>query len=36
MHAFDMMRLDEPLSKTAARKFNEQFEYAMKNYFAEN
>ena len=36
MHAFDMMRPDESLSRTAARKFNEQFEYAMKNYFAEN
>lgn len=36
MHAFDMMKPEEELSKKAAQKFNEQFEYAVKHYFAEN
>lgn len=36
MHAFDMLKPKEPLSKKAAQKFNQQFEYAMKHYFAEN
>lgn len=36
MHAFDMMKPDMPISKEAAAKFNEQFAYTMKHYFAEN
>ena len=36
MHAFDMMRPEEPLSKQAAAKFNAKFDYARKHYFAEN
>ena len=36
MHAFDMMKPEEELSKKAAQKFNEQFEYAKEHYFAEN
>lgn len=28
MHAFDMMKPEEELSKREAQKFNEQFEYA--------
>lgn len=34
MHAFDMMRPAEPLSRKAARRFNEQFAYAQAHYFA--
>lgn len=36
MHAFDMMKPEEPLSREAARNFNRNFEYAMKHYFACN
>ncbi len=36
MHAFDMMKPENPLSKIAAQKFNERFEYAMEHYFAVN
>ena len=36
MHAFDMMAPDEPLSKQAAERFNQQFAYAMEHYFASN
>lgn len=36
MHAFDMMRPEELLSKQAAAKFNAKFDYARKHYFAEN
>lgn len=36
MHAFDMMRPDEELSKRATQRFNERFEYAIGHYFAEN
>ena len=36
MHAFDMMKPEEQLSKTAAEKFNQHFEYAMKHYFVDN
>ena len=36
MHAFDMMRPEESLSKQAAAKFNAKFDYARKHYFAEN
>ena len=34
MHAFDMMKPEEKLSKEAVRRFNEQFEYARQHYFA--
>ena len=34
MHAFDMMQPDTPLSREAARRFNEQFAYAQTHYFA--
>lgn len=34
MHAFDMMKPDTPLSREAARRFNEQFAYAQAHYFA--
>ena len=34
MHAFDMMQPDTPLSREAARRFNEQFTYAQAHYFA--
>lgn len=34
MHAFDMMQPDTPLSREAARRFNEQFAYAQAHYFA--
>lgn len=34
MHAFDMLRPEEPLSQEAARRFNEQFAYAQGHYFA--
>ena len=36
MHAFDMMKPEEQLSETAAEKFNQHFEYAIKHYFADN
>ena len=36
VHAFDMMRPDEESSRKAIAAFNAQFEYAMKNCFAEN
>ena len=36
MHAFDMMAPEEPLSKQAAERFNQQFAYAMEHYFAAN
>lgn len=35
-HAFDMMRPEWELSCEAAQRFNEHFEYAMKNYYAKN
>lgn len=34
VHAFDMMRPEEPLSRDAARRFGEQFAYAKAHYFA--
>ena len=34
MHAFDMMRPDEPLSRTAADKFNAAFAHALAHYTA--
>ena len=34
MHAFDMMRPQAPLSREAARRFNEQFAYAQTHCFA--
>ena len=34
MHAFDMMQPDTPLSREAARRFNEQCAYAQAHYFA--
>ena len=34
MHAFDMMRPEEPMSREAARRFEEQFAYAQAHYFA--
>lgn len=34
MHAFDMMRPEEPISREAARRFNEQFAYAQAHFFA--
>ncbi len=33
VHAFDMMRPDDELSKEAIKKFNDTFEYAIKNFF---
>ena len=36
MHAFDMLSPDEKLSKMAAQRFNERFEYAIGHYFAQN
>lgn len=33
MHAFDMLKPKEKISKEAIDKFNKQFEYALKNYF---
>ncbi len=36
MHAFDMMKPDEPLSRQAAETFNRHFAYAVEHYFAEN
>ena len=35
MHAFDMLAPDEELSRRAAEKFNEKFQFAQENYFAE-
>jgi acetyl esterase/lipase len=34
MHAFDMLDSKSDLARDAAQKFNEHFEYALKNYFA--
>lgn len=34
-HAFDMMKPDDPVSREAINKFNEKFEYALQNFFAE-
>ena len=34
MHAFDMMRPEEPISQQAALRFNKQFAYAQAHYFA--
>ena len=34
MHAFDMMRPQEPMSREAAKRFLEEFEYAKEHYFA--
>ena len=34
MHAFDMMRPEEPMSLEAARRFNKRFVYAQEHYFA--
>lgn len=36
MHAFDMMKPGWEISKNAALRFNQHFEYAMKHYFADN
>ena len=36
VHAFDMMNPDEENSRKAITAFDEQFEYALRNYFAEN
>lgn len=33
VHAFDMMRPDDELSKEAIKKFNDTFEYVIKNFF---
>lgn len=33
IHAFDMMRPDDELSKKAIKKFNDAFEYAVKTFF---
>ena len=35
MHAFDMMRPEEELSRKAAEKFNQRFAYAQSHFFAE-
>lgn len=35
MHAFDMLNPTSALAKKAAKKFNEEFEYALKNYFCD-
>ena len=34
MHAFDLMRPEEPMSRESALRFNEQFAYAQEHYFA--
>lgn len=34
MHAFDLMEPESDIAKQAAKKFNEHFEYALKNYYA--
>lgn len=34
MHTFDIMKPRDKLSKEAARRFNEKFEYACNHYFA--
>ena len=36
MHAFDMMKPKLAISKEAAKKFNDHFEYALNHFFAEN
>ena len=36
MHAFDMIRPGLEISRKAAEKFEDRFEYAVNNYFAEN
>lgn len=36
MHAFDMVDPDLEISKQAAKRFNEKFEYAVNHYFAGN
>ena len=36
MHAFDMMRPGLEISRKAAEKFEDRFEYAVNNYFAKN
>lgn len=36
MHAFDMLRPEEPLSRLAAERFNRHFAYAKEHFFAEN
>mgnify|MGYP002621999698 FL=1 len=36
IHAFDMMKPDEENSRNAIAAFDAQFEYAMKNYYAQN
>ncbi len=35
MHAFDMLTPEKEISRQAAERFNEKFEYAMRNYFRE-
>lgn len=36
MHAFDMLKPEQPISREAAARFNAHFEYALGHYFAEN
>ena len=36
LHAFDMLKPNQDISKEAIRKFEEHFEYALRHYFAEN
>jgi len=36
MHAFDMLRPEDELSRTAIEKFNNEFSAALKKYYAEN
>ena len=36
MHAFDMMKPKLEISRRAAEKFNQHFEYAVEHYFAIN
>ena len=36
LHAFDMLKPNQDISKEAVRKFEEHFEYALRHYFAEN
>ena len=35
MHAFDMLTPGKKISRQAAERFDEKFEFAMKNYFRE-
>lgn len=35
MHAFDMLTPEKEISRQATERFNEKFEYAMRNYFRE-